>query len=92
MELVKKYEKYLKLTEKALKKVKIDKKLNEKYNKIGDDFLDLSKRYYQDSVYFKKKGDLINAFAAINYSHAFLDAGAILKVFKVKDSKLFMVD
>lgn len=92
IELEKKYEKYLKMTEKALKKIKINEKLNKEYNKAGNDFLDMAKRYYEDSIYFKKKNDLINAFAAINYSHAFLDAGARLKVFKVKDSKLFMVD
>tara|TARA_Y100000310_G_C20687231_1_gene819867 strand:+ start:3162 stop:3305 length:144 start_codon:yes stop_codon:yes gene_type:complete len=40
----------------------------------------------------KKKGDIINAFAAVNYAHAFLDAGARLKVFDVHNSKLFMVD
>ena len=89
----KKLEEYFKVTEKALKKVKINKK-NVRFDKgqIAGDFLDMAKRYFEDAKYFEKKGDKITAFAALNYAHAFLDAGARIKVFDVKDSKLFMVD
>ena len=72
-------------------KVKVPKDINLEY--AAYDFLDLAKRYYQDAMYFKDKGDLVNAFAAINYAHAFLDAGARLGFFDVgKDNELFMVD
>ena len=87
----KKVEQYFTITEKALKKVKIKTK-SKKLRKTAEEYLTLSKCYYKDAKHFYKKGDLVNAFAAINYSHAFLDAGAILGVFDVKDSKLFMVD
>ena len=88
----KKVSEYIKTTEKALKKIKVrvPKDINLEF--AAYDFLDLAKRYYSDALYFKDKGDLINAFDAINYAHAFLDAGARLRVFDVKDNKLFMVD
>ena len=84
-----KLQKYLELTSKALKKVKIV----EKHKKEAEDFLDLAQRYYDDAKYFEKKGDLVNAYGAVVYAHAFLDAGARLGFFDVgKDNELFMVD
>ena len=89
IEIEKKLQKYFELTSKALKKVKIV----EKHKKEAEDFLDLAQRYYDDAKYFEKKGDLINAYGAVVYSHAFLDAGARLGFFDVgKDNELFMVD
>ena len=80
---------YFELTSKALKKVKIV----EKHRKEAEDFLDLAQRYFDDAKYFEKKNDLVNAYGAVVYSHAFLDAGARLGFFDVgKDSKMFMVD
>ena len=64
---------------------------------IGDkekakEFLDMVFRYIEDAKYFEKKGDLVTAFAALNYAHGWLDAGARIGIFKVKDSRLFTVD
>ena len=87
--LEQKLQKYFELTSKALKKVKIV----EKHRKEAEDFLDLAQRYFDDAKYFEKKNDLVNAFGAVVYSHAFLDAGARLGFFDVgKDNELFMVD
>ena len=84
-----KFQKYFELTSEALKKVKIV----EKHRKQAADILDLAKRYFDDAKYFEKKGDLVNAFGAVCYAHAFLDIGARLGFFDVgKDSKIFMVD
>ena len=84
-----KLSKYFDLTAKALKKVKIV----EKHRKEAEDLLDLAQRYYDDAKFFEKKNDLVNAFGAVCYAHAFLDIGARLGFFDVgKDSKLFMVD
>lgn len=84
-----KLSKYFEMTSKALKKVKIV----EKHRKEAEDFLDLAQRYFDDARYFERKGDLINAFGAVVYSYAFLDAGARLGFFDVgKDNELFMVD
>jgi len=81
--------KYFELTSKALKKIKIV----EKHKKEAEDFLDLSQRYFDDAKYFEKKNDLVNAYGAIVYAHAFLDIGARLGFFDVgKDNELFMVD
>jgi len=52
----------------------------------------MAQRYFDDAKHFKSKGDFVTAFAALNYAHGFLDAGARLKVFDVKDSKLFAID
>ena len=84
-----KLKKYFELTSKALKKVKIV----EKHRNEAEDFLDLAQRYFNDAKYFEKKGDLTNAFGAVVYAHAFLNAGARLGFFDVgNDNKLFMVD
>ena len=87
--LEQKFAKYLELTSLALKKVKIV----EKHRKEAEDLLNLAKCYFDDAKHFEKKGDLVNAFGAICYSHAFLDVGARLGFFDVeKDNKMFMVD
>lgn len=89
MQINQKLSKYFELTSKALKKVKIV----EKHRKQAEDILDLAKRYYDDAKYFEKKGDLVNAYGAVVYAHAFLDIGARLGFFDVgNDSSLFMVD
>ena len=84
-----KLKKYFELTSKALKKVKIV----DKHKKEAEDILDLAQRYFDDAKYFERKGDLVNAYSAVVYAHAFLDIGARLGFFDVgKDNKMFMVD
>ena len=84
-----KLKKYFELTSLALNKVKIV----EKHRKPAEVLLDLAQRYFDDAKYFEKKNDLVNAYGAVVYAHAFLDAGARLGFFDVdKDSNLFMVD
>ncbi len=80
--------KYFKVTGAALKKAKAGKKDAE----LANQFLDMAQRYYSDAKYFKEKGDYVTAFAALNYAHGWLDAGAVAKLFDVKDNKLFTVD
>ena len=61
--------------------------------KSAEDFLDLAQRYFDDAKYFEKKNDLVNAYGAVVYAHAFLDIGARLGFFDVgKNNELFMVD
>jgi hypothetical protein len=57
-----------------------------------EDFLDMIERYIRDAAHFESKGDYINAFAALNYAHGWLDAGARIGLFDVNDSRLFTVD
>ena len=84
-----KLEKYFKLTEKALKEVKksiVDGKSSEAQEIIG-----MVSNYLSDAKYFREKKDFVNSFAALNYSHGWLDSGVRLGIFNVKDDKLFTV-
>lgn len=82
---------YLRLTHQALQVVVRADKDRERLSE-AEDVLDLSQRYYHDALHFKQQGKLVMAFTAVNYAHAFLDVGARLGLFKVHDSRLFMVD
>ncbi len=50
-----------------------------KEGSVDDDrlksMLSMAKDYLNDAKYFLKKGDLLRAYGAINYSHAWIDAG-----------------
>jgi hypothetical protein len=84
-------EKYFSITKEAIDMVK-EKGLDAKRKKQAEDALDMAERYYSDAQHFRKKGDIVTAFAALNYAHGWLDCGARLGLFKVKDSRLFTVD
>lgn len=86
-----KLEKYFDVTGRALKKVNETEMDTDRINEAKD-FLDMATRYYEDAKHFQQKGDFVLAFAALNYSHGWLDAGARIGLFKVKDSVLFTVD
>ncbi|MDP3639991.1 MAG: DUF357 domain-containing protein [Nanoarchaeota archaeon] len=85
-----KLDKYFSITSRALEQVK--KALNAERKKEAAEVLDMAQRYYDDAGFFLKKGDAVTAFAALNYAHGWLDAGARLGLFLVKDSQLFTVD
>jgi hypothetical protein len=84
-----KIRKYRELTERALEEVK--KKIAKGKEREAKEIIEMVSNYLSDSEYFEKKEDYVNAFAAINYSHGWLDCGARLKIFNVKDNKLFTV-
>lgn len=85
-----KLEKYFSITKEALDKA--GKALDQDRLKEAEDFLDMATRYFVDAKHFEEKGDLVTAFAALNYAHGWLDAGARIQLFKVSDNKLFTVD
>lgn len=88
-----KLNKYFDLTNRALKKVKVNNKAKIDSDKAAGDFLDMAKRYFDDAKYFKEKGDYVNALAALSYAHCWLDAGARIGLFDVDhNSELFVVD
>lgn len=60
----------------VLKKVKI---LNAK----GTDLVNMSKAYFEDSIHFLKKDDLISAFEAINISWCYIDSGLRLGLLEI---------
>lgn len=86
-----KLDKYFKITKEALDMVKA-KGFDVARKREAADAFDMAQRYYSDAQHFKKKGDIVTAFAALNYAHGWLDCGARLGLFKVKDSRLFTVD
>ena len=86
-----KLDKYFSITKKALEKA--EKSGNRtSLEKERADFIDMIKRYISDAEHFKEKGDIVNAFAALNYAHGWLDAGARIGMFDVHDSNLFTAD
>jgi len=88
-----KLKKYFDVTGRALKKVKIVASDRTVGKKEANDFLDMAQRYFNDAKHFEQKGDIVTAFAALNYAHGWLDAGARLGLFDVDhDDTLFTVD
>jgi len=77
--------KYIKITETALKKAKIKKKVSDEDRKRFAHFKDFCERYLSDAKHFMKKGDYVTAFAALNYAHAWMDAAAIAGWITVRD-------
>ena len=86
-----KLDKYFSITNEALDKVR-ESGLDEGRRDEAEDFLDMADRYFRDAQHFREKEDFVLAFAALNYAHGWLDAGARIGLFKVKDSRLFTVD
>lgn len=87
----KRLDKYFDITERALAKVKEGEKDSERVKEAAD-FLDMSERYVSDAKHFREQGNYVLALAAINYAHAWLDAGVRIGLFKVKDNELFASD
>lgn len=88
-----KLDKYFEVTGKALDKAKIILPKKTHLFEAANDFYNMAKTYYEDAKHFRDKGDKVNAFAALNYAHGWLDSGARLGLFDVDhDSVLFTVD
>lgn len=81
--------KYKKITEKALEiaKSSISKDKEEQAKEI----IKMVECYLSDAKHFEKQRDFVNSFACLNYAHGWLDSGARLKIFNVKDNRLFTV-
>jgi len=84
-----KLEQYFKLTSTALETAK--KSIVKGKETYAKEIIDMVSNYLSDAKHFEKNKDFVNAFAALNYAHGWLDAGVRLDIFKVKDDKLFTV-
>ena len=84
-----KIDEYLKLSEKALRIVK--KKIIKGKEKDAKEIIEMASNYLSDAKHFKSKKNFVNAFAAVNYAHGWIDSGVRLGIFDVKDDKLFTV-
>ncbi|MCH8519310.1 MAG: DUF357 domain-containing protein [Nanoarchaeota archaeon] len=88
-----KLNKYFDVSTRAYNKVKIVAPKGTHLYKMAVDFLEMAKNYIDDAHHFKEKGEIVTAFAALNYAHGWLDAGARGGLFDVEhDSVLFTVD
>ena len=83
-------EKYLDITARAFAKVKIAAPEKSFNRRLADSFMEMATCYYNDAKSFRESGDIVTAFAAVNYAHAWLDCGARIGLFDVNgDDVLF---
>jgi hypothetical protein len=89
-----KLKRYFDVTKKAFKMAQESgSRLNSKeFLSARNDSLDMISRYISDAEHFQSKGSIVDAFAALNYAHGWLDSGARIGLFDVHDNKLFTVD
>lgn len=88
-----KLEKYYNITNTALEiaKKSTEKEIKKEKNRQAREIFLMVECYLKDAKYFQNKKNFVDSFACLNYAHGWLDAGARLKIFKVKDNKLFTV-
>jgi uncharacterized protein len=84
-----KLKKYFGLTSSALEEVK--KNIFPGKKDYAKEIIEMVSNYLSDAKHFEKNGDLVNAFAALNYAHGWLDSGVRLDIFDVKDDRLFTI-
>lgn len=83
-------ERYIRLTSEALSKLRVAAPEKSFNRRLADDFLGMARAYFDDARDFARKGDIVNAFACINYAHGWLDCGARMGLFDVGgDDRLF---
>jgi len=84
-----KLNKYFELTNKSLKIAK--KNVISGKESEAKEIIEMVENYLSDAKHFESRGDFVNAFGAINYSHGWLDSGVRLNIFDVKNDKLFTI-
>ena len=91
MELVTKdrFEKYLNISKEALNEAKKSPENVDITDSSRKEFIDTVERYISDAEHFAASGDIVTAFAALNYAHGWLDAGVKIGIFDVDNEELF---
>lgn len=84
-----KLDKYFDLTGRGL--IEVKKNIIKGKESEAKEIVDMVTNYLSDARHFEEKGDWVNAFAALNYAHGWLDCGVRLSVFDVRDRDLFTV-
>jgi uncharacterized protein len=74
-------EKYLMITRTALERIRVGEAKALDWDQKASEFRDMAQRYLSDAEHYRKKGDLVTAFAAVNYAHGWIDAGARIGLF-----------
>lgn len=85
-----KIDRYLNITKMALDKLKVVTPDRSFGKRLADDFLNMATSYYNDAKHFRETGDLVTAFASVNYAHGWIDCGARIGLWDVDgDDQLF---
>jgi len=84
-----KINKYRKLTAEALKIAK--KNVVKGKERQAEEIIEMVEAYVSDSEHFELKKQFVNSLSCLNYAHGLLDCGARLRIFNVKDNRLFTV-
>ncbi len=71
---------YLNLTKSAREKVRAIEHLTVQQQSDVQILLEMADAYISDAHYFSDQGDYIRSFGAINYAHAWIDAGVKLRL------------
>jgi len=81
---------YLDRTQQALAKVRVCVAERSHLRRAAEDMLAMARAYHADAQHFAARGDRVTAFAAVNYAHAWLDAGVRLGLLDGQgDDRLF---
>ena len=79
-------DRYLDITKRALDKIRIAAPERSFNRRLADSFMEMA----NDAKHFRETGDIVTAFAAVNYAHGWLDCGARIGLFDVDgDDQLF---
>ena len=85
-----KIDRYLDITRRAIDKIRIATPEHSFNKRLADSFMEMINAYYNDAKHFRETGDLVTAFAAVNYAHGWIDCGARIGLFDVGgDDQLF---
>ena len=81
---------YIEIEEKALERLSISVPENSLMREFASNSMEMIRSYFSDAKYFRERGDLLNAFAALNYSYGWIDCLVRFGVFDGHgDNKLF---
>jgi hypothetical protein len=80
---------YFEISEKALETIKAN--INKGRDKEAKEIIEMVSCYISDAKFFKEKNDYVNCLASLSYAYGWIDCGARLGIFNVKDRKLFTV-
>jgi hypothetical protein len=84
-----KLKKYFNVTETALEVA--SKNIISGKENYAKEIIEMVNNYISDAKHFESKKDFVNAFAALNYAHGWIDSGVRLDIFDVNDDKLFTI-
>jgi len=77
--------KYLEITTRARKKVKIASPVRSFDRRLAIEFMDTSDDFFKQAVEYRRDDDFVRAFAAVNCAHAWLDGAARIGLFDVEE-------